>query len=408
MSGTPRSGARRTRPPLRPHPTLVALLAAGILAGGAAAQAAAPRAPGWIGFWYELVPARGGGTAVVVDRVEPGSPAARAGLGRGDTLLAVDGTALSPAAFRAMGQRLRVGDAVRLTVRGEGRRRDLQVTAAARPRGLAVTLEVMTDSAHRVLLDDMDSLRVHALLAPPAAPRAPRVVRAEAPPPPGPSGVRLRGVEAVVADGLSEPLPDAGRGQPFTVFVWSAADSLLDSLRALEAEEREARAAESRRLRELAAAVGPGGRVNAADPALVAHRRRLDAVRARAEEVRRRVEEAARDRALEAAAAAPAMPFRPMTPYLVGQDRAAGARLTPLNPGLAPYFGTARGLLVVEVAEGTPAHEAGLLPGDVLLGVAGAEVAGMDDLRAALGSSAARPVPLRVLRKGRVFDARLP
>ena len=408
MSGAPRSGARRPRFPARPRPSLVALLAAGVLAAGAAAQETPAREPGWIGFWYEVVPVRGGGSALVVDRIEPGSPAARAGLGRGDTLLAVDGTALSPAAFRALGQRLRAGDAVRLTVRGEGRRRDLQVTAAPRPRGLAVTLEVMTDSAHRVLLDDMDSLRVHALLAPPTPRPAPRAVRAEAPPAPGlPTGARLRGV-AVVADGMPEPLPDEGRGQPFTVFVWSAADSLLHRLRALEAEEREARAAESRRLRELAAAVGPGGRVNAADPVLVAHRRRLETARDRAEEVRRRVEEAARDRALEAAAAAPAMRFRPMTPYLVGQDRAAGARLTPLNPGLAPYFGTGRGLLVVEVAEGTPAHEAGLVPGDVLLRVAGVEVAGMDDLRAALGRTAVRPVPLRILRKGRALDARLP
>ena len=33
-----------------------------------------------------------------------------------------------------------------------------------------------------------------------------------------------------------------------------------------------------------------------------------------------------------------------MTPYIAGRDRVAGARVTPLNAGLAEYFGNARGV----------------------------------------------------------------
>ena len=98
-----------------------------------------------------------------------------------------------------------------------------------------------------------------------------------------------------------------------------------------------------------------------------------------------------------------------MTPYIAGRDRVAGARVTPLNPGLSEYFGTARGVLVVEVATGTPAEEAGLRPGDVLLRVGGAEVNDLEALRRAVGAApGSQPIALVVLRKGVRLPLSLP
>ena len=71
-----------------------------------------------------------------------------------------------------------------------------------------------------------------------------------------------------------------------------------------------------------------------------------------------------------------------MTPYIVGRDRVAGARLTRPNAVPEQYPGRARGLRVVEVAPGTPAADSGLRPGDVLLRVGAVEVDGLSALRA--------------------------
>jgi S1-C subfamily serine protease len=49
-----------------------------------------------------------------------------------------------------------------------------------------------------------------------------------------------------------------------------------------------------------------------------------------------------------------------------------------MNPELATYFGTDRGVLVIQVLSGTPASEAGLMPGDVVTGVGGSDI---EDLR---------------------------
>lgn len=100
---------------------------------------------------------------------------------------------------------------------------------------------------------------------------------------------------------------------------------------------------------------------------------------------------------------------RAMTPYIAGRDRVAGARMTPLNPGLAEYFGTARGLLVVEVVDATPAADAGLRPGDVVLRVGGVEIDGLEPFRRALAAAAGpRPIPVQLLRRGARLQVDLP
>jgi S1-C subfamily serine protease len=66
-----------------------------------------------------------------------------------------------------------------------------------------------------------------------------------------------------------------------------------------------------------------------------------------------------------------------------------------------PAAGTGEALLVVAVKDGTPAAEAGLLVGDVLLTLDGQPLASPDDLLELLaGDRVGRPVPMRVLRGG--------
>ena len=307
-------------------PLVVALLLAA--AGPAAAQTAAPRPaptpaePGWIGFWY----ASSGAPWVVVERVERGSPAQRAGLAAGDTVVAVNGRTPGAEGLGAMGRGLRVGDAVRLVVRRGGLQRRFAVVAAARPESLAVSLRFVTDSVQRTIMRSVDSARLAVVrgLPEPAAP-APTVVVAPTP-----------------------PLPDPASGQPFHMFVAASSDALLAQLDLVRDAQR----------------APPLPRAAPAPPAL--------------------------------------------SPWVLGADRVAGARLTPLNEGLATYFGTGEGLLVVEVAPGTPAGEAGLVPGDVLLEAAGRPLADLADLRAALARAAGRPAALQVLRRGKRFETRLP
>jgi S1-C subfamily serine protease len=60
------------------------------------------------------------------------------------------------------------------------------------------------------------------------------------------------------------------------------------------------------------------------------------------------------------------------------------------------------GLLVLWLEDGGPAQKAGLLVGDILVGVAGKPVADPDDLFAALsGETVGKPVAVEVLRGGK-------
>src|SRR5690606_19365567 len=98
------------------------------------------------------------------------------------------------------------------------------------------------------------------------------------------------------------------------------------------------------------------------------------------------------------AARAPA-PYSPLTPYVLGRNRVAGAEVIDLQPEMAGYFETEAGVLVIEVAPGTPAALAGLLPGDVVTHVGGAGVRSVEDLRIGVGRAGSR-LELGVVRRG--------
>lgn len=76
-----------------------------------------------------------------------------------------------------------------------------------------------------------------------------------------------------------------------------------------------------------------------------------------------------------------------------------GVQAVELNPGLAEYFGTSRGVLVADVHEDSAL---GVLPGDVILAVGDRETDDPDGLRRILGSyTAEETVTLRIVRQKR-------
>jgi S1-C subfamily serine protease len=82
----------------------------------------------------------------------------------------------------------------------------------------------------------------------------------------------------------------------------------------------------------------------------------------------------------------------------------AGATV-PLPPPLAQRLGQAKGLRLAEVVPGSPAGEAGLYVGDVMLAAGGRPITGVQDvLRLMLSPAIGRRLPITVLRKDALVD----
>lgn len=122
-----------------------------------------------------------------------------------------------------------------------------------------------------------------------------------------------------------------------------------------------------------------------------------DRIRALRDSVMREMRERLRQQA-PATPEAPALPLEPASGLL----RAAGAEFRTLEPRLAGHFeGVDRGLLVLRILPGTPAHELGLRPGDVVVEAAGRPTHRPAQLRAALQRLAHRDsVVVRWIRSG--------
>jgi hypothetical protein len=100
---------------------------------------------------------------------------------------------------------------------------------------------------------------------------------------------------------------------------------------------------------------------------------------------------------------------RPVTAYVVGRNFVAGAQFNDLNAQLGTYFGTDRGVLVIQVLSGTPSDEAGLVPGDVVTNVGDTEIDSVEGFRAALNAVFARrrTAELTMIRRGERITATL-
>lgn len=81
-----------------------------------------------------------------------------------------------------------------------------------------------------------------------------------------------------------------------------------------------------------------------------------------------------------------------------GTNTVAGLQMHALNPQLGEVYGTARGLLVLEVLPGTPGHRAGIRSGDVLLAADSVELRTPRSLETVISRSRTQAVEIVVLR----------
>ena len=352
---------------------LIALALLGALAPRLSAQEGmivfdSPRRA-WLGFSYERTETRRPGestlTLNVVSVVEQ-SPAAKAGLKKGDTILRINNLGASEQLLGSLGSSLTPGDTVTFHIRREGREQDLHLVAARPPADYAnrMTIRVRPDSVRRLVEIYTDSMRknmdttVFKYLQADSAFRKWRI---------NSDSVRVFRFNSdsmrIHADSMM---------RHFYEFQLDSLRPRLDSARAFALRGRIGLDSLSLRLGrdsmiffspELEGGLVFGGRA----PGEVAVRS-----------------------------------------YYVGMRAVAGAELQELNPELARYFKVADGLLVVNAAPGSPARRAGLQPGDVITGVEGQQVTSVTQLRRAIERSSAKTVKLEVVREGAKRTIELP
>jgi len=352
----------------------LALSLATVLGAAAAAAQVTPPPPeprGWIGVSYETMPAQEGLRIRVVSQVIgvlEGSPAAGAGIRPGDILVSINGKSWEEHFGKgAPPLPLRPGDAVRMVVERDGRRREVRLVAGTRPVERVMAEEfkvtVMPDSIVEHLYHAMDSLRIRITEDEGLRERLAEIrVRAD-------SVVYRVGSEAVVRMRRAEPAravfitPFEPPPPPDSAFGFSVPKLPF-----------------------------PGG---------------LKVIRAQADGSLTVLGEPAVALGWSAADVPEGtFVFRPTVPYVLGENRAAGAEVVELGPELAGYFGVEGGVLVVDVAPGTPAARAGILPGDVLTLFGGAPVVSIAEFRKGL-AQAARETRVTLIRKGEPVELTL-
>lgn len=372
-------------------------------------QVRATRAPAamdaWLGVSLQMSVQQGADgthTGITVTRVEDDGPADLAGLRAGDRVVRVNGRPASLTRFQQVYERLRPGDHMSLTlIRNGGRRQDVLVTAAPRPASFSFAIPGALAARIDSALERMDSLQ-HAT-----------------------EDSRLfTGTLRLMVEGRRDDDVEPDEASSFRAFVFRTTPDGYATLdrQGLEDAFLEARTAEADYLQALASRTGPRGRIDPNDPELVRLRERRVAV-GRALQDRPPEDAAARARVVTpfpprdpVAAQAPPRtpapdpegPVRAFLPWVAGQNRVAGAELTPMNPELASYFQVEEGLLVTEVIEGTPAADAGLRPGDVVTRLDGRPVRTLDELRSGLRRTGSSEALLTVVRRGRQLQVRLP
>jgi hypothetical protein len=222
-----------------------------------------------------------------------------------------------------------------------------------------------------------------------------------------------------------------GVSAPFEFFVFrsEAHDSLQRAMEDLKSLTEDLRRQERRRLTELNGSVARLSRVDLErDQELQVLRAALEEVTRESADLRAAMSDAARASAgasytlpswsspvpMWAPAAepepdpdlAPPATFRPLTPYLLGSNMVAGAQVIDLRPELAQYFDVGSGVLVIDVAPGTPAALAGLNPGDVVTRLDQVAVRSVEELRFGI-SRATGPLPVSLVRHGSTIEVLL-
>jgi membrane-associated protease RseP (regulator of RpoE activity) len=361
------------------HRTLAAALVFAVLVPLAAlllqpAQAAAQVSysvshRGVLGIMTQAVEVRGETSRKrVIMQVVPESPAARAGLAVGDTIVRINGLA---ATSQVIGSPFEPGDTVVLRIRRAGSERDITVVAAERsPRFEAFSMRgQLPDSVMREVAQRMELMRAQV----DTLGREQAMILE-----------RLRGDSAIVLRFGNDTTHYFRFGPGFEGSVrldslrrrFMHADSMpwgfhVDSLRA-QAWQLDQRA---RALLDSLPVYGDGRFwVRPGDSVAVS--------------------------------------FAPnqiiASGMSLGMRAVAGAELSELNPGLAEYFGTDEGVLVLDARAGTPAARAGLQAGDVIMQAGQTRVSSIQQLRRAIDRAPpGTAVQLHVMRRGQTIELSL-
>ena len=449
---------------------ILAILIAGLMspaAGRAQNLSWTYRSPtgGWIGITVDYTirsVGREAETLAVVKGVVEGSPAEHAGIQVGDTITLLDDQPVSQSLFASLPETLEAGDTVTIVVDRAGRSQVFLVEAALRPQSRiligpdAERMVVELGTLRGNIIKDLDSLLVsiegvHLDRTPGELGvqivRVPNRVDDESG-----FGFRFEPFEPFVDSIYFQFQPDIfpstphELAMPFEAFVVESQETarIKEDLSRLGKQLTGVRRQELARQRELAAAIqGPIEEVlrrdeqiqkmKAMEAELVAQQEELTVrlrqvseaeiqrqwveVQGRNEEALARardvnleaVEEARRERELIQERARDIYEVQRehyRSPVIVGQSMMLGAQLAPLNPELAQYFSVDEGVIVVQVMEGTPAFEAGLQGGDIIVSLAGEKVTSLSDLRFGLGAYEG-PLRIQVVRKGNPVEIRI-
>ena len=353
--------------------------------------------PGWIGISYESRSATNGARRIVITDVRRGSPAESAGIRAGDRLVAI-GELTRAEQLMSISKELdlRAGQLVQLRLEREGRPLELMVRASARPLEIYTDASArwtfQTDSMVETMFRAMDSLRVQLLETNDRTP-----VEAWR------RGQETRTIARADAEAVSAPFE-------FFVFRGEQHDSLIRVMDRMNRDMEQLRAREAERLEELRRA-RRSQRAQEQDRQLRELRRAMEQLTEESASLESAMTDAARATAgieylmpptpepASQGSAPRTEPFRPLTPYLLGSNRVAGAEVIEVQPELGTYFGVERGLLVVDVSPGTPAAIAGLRPGDVVTRLDQVGVRTVEELRFGV-SQAGDTLPVTIVRQG--------
>ncbi|MGD2122831.1 MAG: PDZ domain-containing protein [Gemmatimonadota bacterium] len=425
---------------------------------------------GWIGFYFEFAKAAVDGrerTVALITEVVQGSPAELAEMKAGDLVTHLDGQPVSPEIFASLRQTLEPGDLVRLTVVQDGQTSERLVEAARPPARIVVTPDademiIHLETLSEGIVRNLDSVRLSIeglrVRGEPGE-MSVRVLRS-----PADSLTKNQiGFSFQMRDVFLDSLafgPDVflsapDFGMPFEALIVQsdATLGLKEELALLRKELTGVQRAALARQRELSAAIqGSTEQIlredetyqqyRAQEAALVAEQAQLterlkqvseeelqrqwaevtsrseeaflQAQRAQIEALRdsernqREFERRSREiyQNWEDREADRGEWIRFRSPIIEGQTVVYGAQLAPLNPQLAEYFSVEHGVMVIEVLEDTPAADAGLQGGDIIVSVGGEEVATLSDLRFGLAAFEG-PLQVGVIRKGEPVEVQI-
>ena len=408
--------------------------------GRVRAVVSAPRPPpaerGWMGVGVDLsVMEPTGGPAHLVVRVVrtvDGGPAAVVGVVPGDIIRAIDGEPLTIERWQSFTQNLRPGVELLLAVDRAGRSRDVRLTTAPRPSlppapiGLTAHLDSVRtsfrtrlESGKRVWASrDYVTLLIAGDSVEEATTRILDQARQDT------ENYLLRpgsNVDATAWSGQAgnrySVVWNTDSTLPFEYLVLQSpeADSVKSAMVHLRRELSAVTEATDAREQEIRAIVElTTERLGNSDAQLLRLRSDNERVHEDLERLALRLAEIGsneRDSRMVAGGNAPEFTVNPwsVAARVAGRNFIGGAQFNNLSPQLGTYFGTDRGVLVIQVLSETPCDEAGLVPGDVITHVGDTEVDSVEGFRTVLNQVFAgrRQAELTLVRRGERIEATL-